>query len=195
MIGFVRGEIFQINEDNVLLDCNGIGYLVNIYPALAGELPAVGTDIMLYTHLQVLDNEFKLYGFLNHAELNLFKTLLGVSGIGARNALNILGTIKPQVFISAVLNRDEKTLTTVPGIGKKTAQRLIFELKDKLGEVFTVVIEPGAPGLGDVVEALEVMGFRRTEIMPVVSDLQKNNRLGTTTEENIKLVLQILNRR
>ncbi len=195
MIGFVRGKLFQINEDNVLLDCSGIGYIVNIYPALVSELPPVGENIILYTHLQVLDNEFKLYGFLHNAELNLFKTLLGVSGIGARNALNILGAARPQAFIAAVLSGDEKTLITIPGIGKKTAQRLIFELKDKLGDDFTVSVEPSAPGLGDVVEALEVMGFKRSEIIPVVSDLQKNDRFSGTTEDNIKLVLQILNRR
>ncbi len=195
MIGFVRGKLFQINDDNVWLDCNGICYIVNIYPSLISELPPIGESVILYTHLQVLDNEFKLYGFIDHPELNLFKKLLGVSGIGARNALNVLGTVKPDTFLSAVLSQDEKTLTAIPGIGKKTAQRLIFELKDKLGDTFRADVEAGAPQLGDVIEALEVMGFKRNEIIPVVSDLQKNNRLHGTTEENIKLVLQILSRR
>jgi len=195
MIGFVRGKLFQISDDSVWLDCNGIGYIVNIYPSLIGELPPIGETVMLYTHLQVLDNEYKLYGFIDHSELSLFKKLLGVSGIGARNALNVLDTVKPEAFLSAVLSQDEKTLTAIPGIGKKTAQRLIFELKDKLGDTFKVDIEAGAPQLGDVIEALEVMGFKRNEIIPVVSDLQKNNRLHGTTEENIKLVLQILSRR
>ncbi|HNX28585.1 MAG TPA: Holliday junction branch migration protein RuvA [Syntrophomonadaceae bacterium] len=193
MIGFIKGVLFQIDEDNVLVDCNGLGYIVNIYPALIGELPPIGQPVMLYTHLQVLDNEYKLYGFINNSELNLFKTLLGVSGIGARNALNILGTVKPEAFLSAVMSQDEKTLTAIPGIGKKTAQRLIFELKDKLGETLPA-LEAVAPQLGDVIEALEVMGFKRNEIVPVVSDLHKNNRLKGTTEENIKLVLQILSR-
>ena len=194
MIGFIKGSLFEAGEDNVLVDCNGIGYIVNIHPSLLNELPVIGQSVFFYTHLQVLDNDYRLYGFLRRLEINLFKTLLGVSGIGARNALNILGAIKPEAFLQAVINQDEKTLTTIPGIGKKTAQRLIFELKDKLGETVPM-LESGAPQLGDVIEALEVMGFKSNEILPVISDLHKNGLLKTTTEENIKLVLQILNRR
>ena len=194
MIGFIKGSLFEAGEDYVLVDCNGIGYIVNIHPSLLNELPDIGKSVFFYTHLQVLDNDYRLYGFLRRLDINLFKTLLGVSGIGARNALNILGAIKPEAFLQAVINQDEKTLTAIPGIGKKTAQRLIFELKDKLGDTVPM-LESGAPQLGDVIEALEVMGFKSNEILPVISDLHKNGLLKTTTEENIKLVLQILNRR
>lgn len=193
MIGFIKGSLFQAGEDYVTVDCSGIGYIVNIHPSLINELPPVGQAVLLYTHLQVLDNEYKLYGFLHHSELNLFKTLLGVSGIGARNALNILGAVKPEAFFSAVMSQDEKTLTAIPGIGKKTAQRLIFELKDKLGETVPW-LDAGQPPLGDVIEALEVMGFRRNEVLPVIAGLQKNRLLKSSSQENIKLVLQILHR-
>lgn len=193
MIGFIKGTLFEAGDDYVLVDCNGIGYLVNTHPNLIKDLPFTGQSLFLYTHLQVLDNDFKLYGFLNKSELSLFKILLNVSGIGARNALNVLGTIKPEAFFSAVLSQDEKTLTAIPGIGKKTAQRLIFELKDKLDSALQWA-DADSSLLGDVVEALEVMGFRRNEVLPVITDLQKNSLLKSTTEENIKLVLQILSR-
>ncbi|NLB52249.1 MAG: Holliday junction branch migration protein RuvA [Syntrophomonadaceae bacterium] len=194
MIGFIKGTLFEVGEDFVLVDCNSIGYLINIYPSLVNDLPMNGQDVFLYTHLQVLDNDFKLYGFLQKSELDLFKMLLGVSGIGTRNALNILGTVRPEVFLSAVTSQDIKVLTTIPGIGKKTAERLIFELKGKLGDAF-IGFGTELSQSGEVIEALEVMGFRRNEIIPVLNDLQKKNLLKSTTEENIKLVLQIINRR
>lgn len=194
MIAFIKGSLFEAGEDYAMVDCNGVGYLVNIHPSFINDLPAAGQPVFLFTHLQVLDNDFKLYGFLQRSELQLFKILLGVSGIGARNAMNILGTVKPEAFFAAVMNRDVKVLTTIPGVGKKTAERLIFELKDKLGETVPVFAAEISRS-GEVIEALEVMGFGRNEILPVLNDLQKENLLKNTTEENIKLVLKIINRR
>jgi len=191
MIDYLRGTIAEISLDSIILEVNGVGYELAIPERSIAGLPPVGQEIRLFTHFQVLENEFKLYGFLSRDEQRLFKTLLGVSGIGARGALNILGALEPQQFYTAVASQDEKLLLKIPGVGKKMAQRLLFELRDKLPAAAAIADNTSEPGMIEqVLEALEVLGFSRNEVYPVLRELTESGQLGDQVEENIKRVLR-----
>jgi len=192
MISFLRGQLFQCLQDSVIIEVGGIGYELQVHNRLIGQLPPAGGQVLLHSYLQVMENEFKLFGFLSRHELDLFKLLLSVSGIGSRAALNILGTLEPEAFFQAVASGDEKRLVTIPGIGKKTAQRLIFELKDKLGQYEGSIAAVPAENtvLNEVLEALEVLGYSRSEIFPVLMEMQSQGQLSERVEENIKKVLK-----
>ncbi len=192
MISFLRGILFQSSQESLILEAGGLGYEVQIHSRTQSALPPAGSPLLVHTYLQVLDNDLKLYGFLNREELELFKILLGISGMGARGALNILGALSPADFYQAVALADEKRLLAVPGIGKKTAQRLVFELKDKVGNKAVAVLPAGEDrsGLEEVLEALETLGYQRSEVFPVLMEMKSQGELGDRTEENIKKVLR-----
>lgn len=191
MIDYLRGIIADVTVDTVILEVNGTGYEIALPSRSIAGLPPVGREMRLFTYLQVLDNEFKLYGFLSRDEQRLFKTLLGVSGIGARGALNILGTLEPQQFYAAVASQDEKLLVKIPGVGKKMAQRLLFELRDKLPAAAAIAGGTSEPGMIEqILEALEVLGFSRNEVYPVLRELTESGQLVEQVEDNIKLVLR-----
>jgi len=193
MIAFLRGSLQQAELDSVIIEVNGLGYEVALHSRATAALPPVGGQVQIYTYLQVLDNDLKLYGFSNKEELKLFKILIGVSGIGARGALGILGVLSPIQFYQAVASRDEKRLLGIPGIGKKTAQRLMFELKDKLGDQTGahLVGEEEQIKITETMEALEALGYLRSEIYPVLMDMKSQGRLDNRVEENIKRVLRL----
>lgn len=192
MISFLRGILVQSSQDALILETGGLGYEVQIHSRAQSSLPPTGSNLLVHTYLQVLDNDLKLYGFLNRDELELFKTLLGVSGMGARGALNVLAALSPADFYQAVALADEKRLLAVPGIGKKTAQRLVFELKDKVGNKAAAVLPTGEgrSSLEEVLEALETLGYQRSEIFPVIMEMKSQGELGDQVEENIKKVLR-----
>jgi Holliday junction DNA helicase RuvA len=191
MIDYLRGILAEIRTDSVVLEVNGIGYELALPGRSAASLPPSGQEMRLFTYLQVLDNEFKLYGFLSREEQLLFKTLLGVSGVGARVALNVLGTMEPHQFYAAMASQDEKSLLKIPGVGKKMAQRLLFELRDKLPDAAAIGEGSSESGvISQVLEALEVLGFGRNEVYPILRDLMEAGQLSEQVEDNIKLVLQ-----
>ncbi|MDD2586664.1 MAG: Holliday junction branch migration protein RuvA [Syntrophomonadaceae bacterium] len=190
MISFLRGIVFECTEDSVIIDVNGVGYEVMIHQRAFARLAEPGGEICIFTHLQVLENEFKLYGFLDRKELRLFHTLLQVSGIGAKGALNILAFMEPEVFYRAITSKDEKLLTKIPGVGKKTAQRLIFELKDRIADTMITASDSQADGINDVIEALETLGYNRSEVFPLVMKLNEQGKLSENIEDNLKKVLQ-----
>lgn len=192
MIAFLRGNLAQSKTDSIVVDVNGIGYEVGVHNRTFSMLPRTGSPLTIFTYLQVLENDLKLFGFLNIEELELFKTLLTISGLGARTALNILSVLKPDEFYQTVITADEKRLLTVPGIGKKTAQRLVFELKDKVGKGQDMVIAAAEDGsmLEELLEALETLGYQRSEIFPLIMSMKSQGELGTRVEDNIKRVLR-----
>ena len=192
MISFLRGILVQSNQEAVIIEVGGMGYEVQIHSRTLSLLPVPGSYLLVHTYLQVLDNDLKLFGFLNREELELFKMLLGVSGIGARGALNVLAVLDPSDFYQAVALADEKRLLAVPGIGKKTAQRLLFELKDKVGGKAGLILPIGEDrsNLEEVLEALETLGYQRSEIFPVLMEMKSQGELGTKVEENIKKILR-----
>jgi len=192
MISFLRGILVQSSQEAIIIEVGGLGYEVQIHNRALSLLPAPGSHLLVHTYLQVLDNDLKLFGFLHREELELFKILLGVSGMGARGALNILAVLDPADFYQAIAIADEKRLLAVPGIGKKTAQRLVFELKDKVGKQPGLILPTGEDrsNLEEVLEALETLGYQRSEIFPVLMEMKTQGEFGDKIEENIKKVLR-----
>ena len=132
MIGFVCGNLVEKGNDHVIVDNQGIGYLIYTPESVLNELPPIGNIVKIHTFMYVREDQLALYGFLTRDDLEIFKMLIGVSGIGPKGALGILSTISPNQFRLAVLSGDSKTISKSPGIGPKTAQKLIIELKDKM---------------------------------------------------------------
>ncbi len=184
-------------EDSLWLRVQDTGYEIALHPnQLARLLPESETE--LYCHMMVSDSDIKLYGFLKKAELLLFRRLLTVSGVGGKVAQAMVGSMAPEALTAAILSGDEKTLMKIPGVGKKMAQRLIFELRDKLGEgtlPLAAAENPAAAAgkmMGEIVEAMEALGYTRSEVYPLLVNLQEENRLLPRTAENIPLVLKLL---
>ncbi len=194
MISFIHGTLIAYNDENILLDLNGLGLEIQIHGRAFAGMPQLGEKVQVHTYLQVLENEMKLYGFMEREELDLFKLLLTVSGIGARGAMNILGSIEPSQFYKAIASSDEKALLSAPGIGKKTAQRLVFELKDKIGKQNTVILKSGEVdhSVEDALEAMEALGYTRSEVFGVIMELKDQGELAKRAEDNIKKVLKIM---
>lgn len=192
MIAFLKGAVFQVMSEAVIIETGGLGYEVQIHARMAAQLPAAGGQVMIHTFLQVMENEFKLYGFASRGELVLFKLLMGVSGIGARAAMNLLGKLDSEQLCSAIISGDEKVLVGVPGIGKKTAQRLIFELRDKIAHYQGTVPMGGETtnAAEEILQAMESLGYSRSEIYPLLTQMQSNGELAQRVEDNIKKILK-----
>lgn len=196
MIALLQGQLIDYSEETVLVNVQGVGYEVQVNQRMLTQISAPGTTMTVHTHMQVLENEIKLYGFPSAQELRMFKTLLTVSGIGARGAMNILGALDPESLVQAIASGDEKTLLTAPGVGKKTAQRLIFELRDKISQQEDLLRE-GLPadggfdqGIEEIMQALEALGYSRSEHFPLLMDMKAQGELGARTEDNLKKVLK-----
>jgi len=196
MIGFIRGKIDSLGKDYCLIEAGGIGYRVFM---AGGELSQLTVDkeVKLYTYLAVREDALHLYGFLSIHTYNLFMQLITVSGIGPKVALGILSGTKVDQFYLAIQSRDLKYLTKLPGIGKKTAERLLLELKEKVGTLggddlpFT---DSTTTNLGtnadDAIAALNALGYTNSEIIPV---LQKMPDLETlSTEDIVKNALRLM---
>jgi Holliday junction DNA helicase RuvA len=166
MIGSLRGRLADKAIDEVLIDVGGVGYRISIPLSTYEGLPAEGEEAFLFTHLHVREDDLALYGFATDRERRLFETLIGVSGIGPRLALHVLSRLSPERFASAVRRGDLATLTGISGVGRKTAERMIVELRDKVLDIADT--EEGAPAVAlgvsgeDAVKALVALGIRRT---------------------------------
>lgn len=197
MIGFLRGKVAYLLADDCLLDVGGIGYRVTVSGMTRSKLRQ-GEQAMLFTYLSVREDALQLYGFATQEEYNVFLQLIGVSGIGPKVALGILSSTTVSGLCSAIANKQASLLTKLPGIGKKSAERLILELKDKLafagigdGEEAFVEAAPLGDGiLDEAAAALASLGYTPAETAPVLK------QLGTcqTTEEAIRLALKKLSR-
>ena len=139
MIAFVQGEIADITEDTVVLSVNGFGINVHISGRVAAELPGIGEKVKLHTYTLVREDAFLLYGFLHKNDLELFKKCITVNGIGPKGALAILSTMDADALRYAILSKDAKAIAKAPGIGQKTAERLILDLKDKVSYDDTMI--------------------------------------------------------
>lgn len=132
MFAYIKGTLVSIHTGHVVVDVNGIGYALFISPRLLGELPSIGQTILFYTSFIVRESSQSLYGFLSQQERDVFEMLLNISGVGPKLALSLIGHLTLSELQSAILTQDHPTLCRVPGVGKKTAERLVVELKDKL---------------------------------------------------------------
>jgi Holliday junction DNA helicase RuvA len=195
MIGRLRGIILEKQAPNLVLDVHGVGYEVAAPMSTFVNLPAINDEVSLFTHLVVREDAQLLYGFSTIRERLLFRSLLKVNGVGAKLALTILSGSDVDDFARSVQEGDAASLTRLPGVGKKTAERLIIEMRDRLKEV------SGAMGLKPVVseaaklagakdeasEALVSLGYKLVEAEKMIRSLDSD---GLTTEEIIKLALQ-----
>lgn len=201
MISYIKGELTEVFEDTVVVETNGIGYNIRVPGSVLDRLPSVGSSVRIYTYLYVKEDAMNLFGFLNRDDLSVFKLLLNVSGIGPKGALAILSTIGPDDLRFAVLSEDVKTISSAPGIGAKTAKRLIIELKDKLklAEVFETAHanKEKASSENDVllarneaVEALVALGYASAQAMKAVQQVE--NAEEKDSEQILKEALKKL---
>ncbi len=192
MIHFIHGTLADIKSDFAVIDCGGVGFKLGISIATSAKIAQkVGKDILLYTYMAVSEDNISLYGFAEEDELELFTKLISVSGIGPKAATAILGTLSPDALRSAIANNDAKTISTAPGIGLKTAQKLIIELKDKITGVSAELPANTAKDnekLTQVVDTLAVYGFPRGTVIDVLKRLDSSLPL----EELIAQTLRIL---
>lgn len=174
MIASLRGTIRAIRESWVVVEVGGVGYQVYVPGALLSELTHIGQPVELYTYTHVRENELALYGFRTFEELDLFTMLLKVSGIGPRTALSILSAFSPETLRGVIAQGDALALTRVPGIGRKTAQRLIMDLKDKVEGPTGALLPSGLAADADVLNALTALGYSLAEAQTALAAVPKD---------------------
>lgn len=197
MIAYLKGIIDIKRQDYVVIDVHGVGYKIFMTEGAIQNLE-VDSEAKIYTFMRVREDDVSLYGFLNVEELAMFELLISVGGIGAKSAVGILSNIAPSKFALAVITDDVTTLKKLPGIGAKTAQRIILELKDKIKtqeatEQENEIIQKTevSDSAKDAIEALQVLGYTRREVEEAISKIGDSN---LTTEEIIKQGLKYLGR-
>ena len=202
MYSYIKGELVEMTEDAIVVENGGIGYNIRIPQSILDSLEGIGQEVKIYTYTYVREDAMLLYGFLTRDDLNIFKLLLGVSGIGPKGALAILSVMTPDDLRFAVLSDDDKTIAKAPGVGKKTAQRLIIELRDKLSleDAFALKSERLAaeqatdPGKqtakNEAIQALVALGYSSAEAMKAVKGVEMTEE--TTVEEVLKAALKQL---
>lgn len=197
MIAYIKGKLEVKTKDYIVVDVMGIGYKIFMSDTSINELEK-GKEVKIYTYMKVSENDMSLYGFLNNEELVTFELLITVGGIGAKSAISILSNITPSKFALAVISSDINTLKKLPGIGPKTAQRIILELKDKMktdNAIEEDVTVKTAIKLdnkaNDAAEALCVLGYARKDVETVLEKIDTQN---LTVEDIIKQGLKHLGR-
>ena len=194
MITQLQGKLVEKNPTHVVIDCHGVGYFVNISLNTYSALPE-GEAIKLYTYLQIKEEAHTLYGFLTKTEREVFVLLLSVSGVGASTARTMLSSLTAAHVRSAIINGDVATIQAVKGIGAKTAQRVVLDLKDKmlkLQDFEEVSISTLNTNKEEALAALEVLGFVRKQAEKVVDSIIKSNSEELSVEEIIKQALKRL---
>ena len=192
MIAYLRGSLELKSEEYIIIEVQGIGYKVYMSKKSIDILPDEGA-VRVYTYLKVREDDVSLFGFCTNEELHMFELLISVEGIGAKSAINILSSITPSRFALAVITNDVNSLKKLQGIGQKTAQRIILELKDKIKteEAISAREEQDSSmddeEKEDVIQALQVLGYRRYEINKVLAKVK-----SSTLEDKIKEALQYL---
>lgn len=201
MISYIRGELAAIEPEKVIVDVNGVGYGIYIPAQAMNRLPSIGSEVKLHTYLNVKEDAMQLFGFLTRDDLEVFKLVIGVSGIGPKGGLNILSQLSPNDLRFAVVSNDVKAIQAAPGIGKKTAEKLIIELKDKL-KLEDVLEQESIAGeqakttdlVGEVqaeaVQALVALGYGSTESLQAVKKVPIEENTGV--EEVLKQALKYM---
>lgn len=195
MIGYIKGTIEDISTDSIVLDHNGIGYLIYTSQMVIGRLVQTKECVKVYTYMHVREDEITLYGFLDKEELNTFKLLLTINGIGPKAALSILSSLSVSDLTYAVMTGDAKAITRANGIGQKGANRIIMELKDKLkiddvleSEHITTLDVKGGDSISDTVLALVSLGYTEAEAMKAIKQVDGAKDMGS--DELLKLALK-----
>lgn len=198
MISYIRGELVAVEEDKVIVDVNGVGFGIFMPSQAMNLLPSMGEEVKLHTYMNVREDAMQLYGFLTRDDLNVFKLVIGVSGIGPKGGLGILSKLSADELRFAVMAHDVKTISSAPGIGKKTAEKLIIELKDKLSieDVLTKddaseVVHHGHASnhiQTEAVQALVALGYGNAEALRAVKKVNVTDQ--TSVEDVLKQALK-----
>lgn len=201
MISYIRGELVAVEKEKVIIDVGGIGYGIFMPESAMGLLPQMGNEVKLYTYLNVREDAMQLFGFLTRDDLEIFKLLIGVSGIGPKGGLSILSKLTADDLRFAIMSGDSKAISAAPGIGKKTAEKVIIELKDKLdieqilnpsdSETKSAIkMDSSANEVqSEAVQALVALGYGSTESLKAVNKVNSENM---TVEEVLKQALKNL---
>jgi len=201
MYAYIKGSLEIKSLGYVVVEANGVGYKIFMSESAIDRLGELGETVKIYTYLRVREDEMSLYGFITNEELHMFELLLSVSGIGAKSAISILSNITPSSFALAVITDDVASIKSLPGIGAKTAQRIILELKDKVKaaddtnkeELETMLNkkEANIENVSEAIAALQVLGYSRKEVEKALEKFEKE---GLSVEDIIRKALNNLAR-
>lgn len=199
MIGYIKGELVYAGTESILIDNQGIGYEIQVPGTVLDKLPALGEEVKIYTYLHVREDVMQLFGFWHQEDLEIFKLLITVNGIGPKGALGILSAISPDDLRFAILADDAKAIAKAPGIGAKTAAKMILELKDKmkLEDAFEIKLEhqkenevSGETVTGirnEAVQALTALGYSNTEALKAVRNVKIEDNMDVETVLKLSL--------
>lgn len=194
MIAHLQGKLVEKNPTDIIVECNGVGYFLNISLHTFSQLPSE-ENIFIYTHLQVREDAHTLFGFMQKSEREVFRKLISVSGIGASTARTMLSALTPSQVIEAIIYENVTVIKGVKGIGAKTAQRVIIDLKDKLGEISAdvneIITSSRNTHKDEALSALETLGYTKKQSEKVVDRIIKNDA-EASVETIIKLALKNL---
>lgn len=191
MIGRIEGRLLEKNPPQILVDVGGLGYELDVPMSTLYALPAIGEKVALLTHLAIREDAHQLYGFGSASERHAFRALVKISGVGARTALAVLSGLSVNELAQAITLQESARLTRIPGIGKKTAERLLLELKGKLGaELNGVSAAARGDGSADVLHALASLGYSEKEALLALKSVPP----GTAVADGIRLALKALAR-
>lgn len=198
MYAYIKGTLEEKSTDSIVVETAGIGYKIYVSEHTMAKLGEIGEEVKIYTHYHVREDNISLYGFMSNEELKMFELLLQVSGIGAKTAIAMLSNITPSKFALAIISNDLKTLTKIPGIGNKSAQRMVLELKDKLKTQTAIEDDEeettpndNSESINEAGQALQILGYNKSEISKVFDKFDTHN---LSTEELIKEALKRLAR-
>ena len=192
MIGRIHGTLLQKNPPQLLVDCQGVGYEIDVPMSTFYNLPAVGEKVMLFTHLAIREDAHVLYGFGSLDERTLFRQLVRITGIGARIALALLSGLSVAEMAQAVALQDVTRLTRIPGIGKKTAERLLLELKGKFDSASLTAAPSAASNdfMADIQNALLALGYSEKETLTAIKQIPADSNVS----DGIKMALKALSK-
>ncbi|MCI7791855.1 MAG: Holliday junction branch migration protein RuvA [Lachnospiraceae bacterium] len=200
MYAYIKGEIVDITEDNVVLECNNIGYNIKVPFSVIQSLPGIGEDVKIYTYTCVREDAFILYGFLTKDDLWIFKKLITVNGIGPKGALGILSAMSADDLRFAIIAGDSKAIAKAPGIGAKSAERIILDLKDKIDLEPIMTKEPvisteqllNSDAKNEAIEAMTALGYSASEAVKAVKQLTITDDMdsGMILKEALKILVR-----
>ncbi|MEF9945937.1 MAG: Holliday junction branch migration protein RuvA [Lachnospiraceae bacterium] len=200
MISYIRGELVSVEEEKIVVDVGGVGYGIFMSGQSISMLPQTGNEVKIHTYLNVKEDALQLFGFLTRDDLTVFKLVIGVNGIGPKGGLNVLSTLTPDDLRFAVMANDIKAISAAPGIGKKTAEKLIIELRDKLNleDVLKHTDDGKDVGTGtgnqdvqaEAIQALVALGYGSTEALRAVKQVDREE--NQAVEQILKQALKKL---
>ena len=198
MIAYLKGIVHAKSENQLILNVHDVGYQLEISTQTLQELPDAGEEVELLVHHHITDNDQRLFGFQGQNEKDLFELLITVKGVGPKLGLTILSGLPAQKITGAIVQKDKSTLSKIKGIGKKTAERMILELKDKVSEMVDATYTSSSASVAgnlkeEAVSALQSLGFNKRDSEEAVTLAARNGKSAETVQELVKLALAQLN--